>query len=67
MNLDTKYEQAMGSESFYVAISRARHEARLYVDNQSHLAVAVGRPQQKQYALEAMTLGLAGRSQAGER
>jgi len=28
VHLDTKYEKTIGSESFYVAISRARHEAR---------------------------------------
>ena len=54
VHLDTKFEKTIGSESFYVAISRARHEARLYVDDQSKLAVAIGRSRQKQYGLEAI-------------
>jgi hypothetical protein len=54
VHIDTKYEQTMGSESFYVAISRARHEAKLYVDDRSKLAVAVERSAQKQYGLEAV-------------
>jgi ATP-dependent exoDNAse (exonuclease V) alpha subunit len=54
VHIDTKYEQTMGSESFYVAISRARHEAKLYVDDRSKLAVAVERSAQKQYGLEAL-------------
>jgi ATP-dependent exoDNAse (exonuclease V) alpha subunit len=54
VHLDTKFEKTIGSESFYVAISRARHEARLYVDDQSRLALAVGRSQQKLYGLEAL-------------
>ena len=52
VHLDTKYEKTIGSESFYLAISRVRHEARLYVDNRSKVALAVGRSEQKQYALE---------------
>jgi len=54
VHIDTKYEQTMGSESFYVAISRARHEAKLYVDDRSKLAMAVERSTQKQYGLEAL-------------
>jgi ATP-dependent exoDNAse (exonuclease V) alpha subunit len=54
VHLDTKYEKTIGSESFYVAISRARHEARLYVDDQSKVAFAIERSQQKQYAVEAV-------------
>jgi conjugative relaxase-like TrwC/TraI family protein len=56
VHIDTKFEKTIGTESFYVAISRARHEARLYVDDKSKLALAVGRSQQKQYALEASGL-----------
>ena len=54
VHIDTKYEQTIGSESFYVAISRARHEAKLYVDDRSKLTVAVERSAQKQYGLEAL-------------
>jgi len=54
VHLDTKYEKTIGSESFYVAISRARHEARLYVDDRSKLTLAVERSRQKQYGLEAL-------------
>ena len=53
-HIDTKFEKTIGIESFYVAISRARHEARLYVDDRSKLTIAVGRSQQKQYGLEAL-------------
>jgi len=54
VHLDTKYEKTIGRESFYVAISRARHEAKLYVDDRSKVAVAIERSQQKQYAVEAL-------------
>jgi len=53
-HLDTKYEKTIGSESFYVAISRARHEVKLYVDDRSRIAFAIERSQQKQYAVEAL-------------
>ena len=52
VHIDTKFEKTIGSESFYVAISRARHEARLYVDDRSKLTLSVGRSQGKQYGLE---------------
>ncbi|MBL8528761.1 MAG: conjugative relaxase [Burkholderiales bacterium] len=54
VHIDTKYEQTIGSESFYVAISRARHEAKLYVDDGSKLTMAVERSAQKPYGLEAL-------------
>ena len=54
VHIDTKYEQTIGSESFYVAISRARHEAKLYVDDRSKLTLAVERSAQKPYGLEAL-------------
>lgn len=54
VHLDTKYEKTIGSESFYVAVSRARHEARLYVDDQSKLPTAIGRSRRQQYGLEAL-------------
>jgi len=54
VHLDTKYEKSIGSESFYVAVSRARHEARLYVDDQSRLPSAIGQSRQQQYGLEAL-------------
>jgi ATP-dependent exoDNAse (exonuclease V) alpha subunit len=44
----------MGRESFYVAINRARREAKLYVDDRSRLTLAVERSAQKQYGLEAL-------------
>ena len=55
VHLDTKYERIMASESFYVAISRARQEARLYVNDESGVAVSLGRSLQRPYALEALT------------
>jgi conjugative relaxase-like TrwC/TraI family protein len=54
VHLDTKYEKTIGSESFYVAVSRARLEARLYVDDQSRLPTAIGQSRQQQYGLEAL-------------
>jgi ATP-dependent exoDNAse (exonuclease V) alpha subunit len=54
VHIDTKYEQTIGSESFYVAISRARREAKLYVDDRSKLTLAVERSAQKPYGLEAL-------------
>jgi ATP-dependent exoDNAse (exonuclease V) alpha subunit len=54
VHLDTKCEKTIGSESFYVAISRARYEAKLYVDDRSKVAFAIERSQQKQYAVEAL-------------
>jgi hypothetical protein len=44
VHLDSKYEKTVSSESFYVAISRARHEARLYTDDRLKLAAMVERP-----------------------
>ena len=57
VHIDTKFEKTIGSESFYVAISRARHEARLYVDDRSKLPIAIGRSQQKPYGLESLEAG----------
>jgi conjugative relaxase-like TrwC/TraI family protein len=54
VHFDTKHEKTIGAESFYVAASRARHEARLYVDDLTKVVLAVGRSQQKQYGLEAL-------------
>jgi ATP-dependent exoDNAse (exonuclease V) alpha subunit len=54
VHLDTRYEKTIGSESFYVAISRARQEARLYTNDQSKLALTVGRSRQGQYGIEAL-------------
>jgi conjugative relaxase-like TrwC/TraI family protein len=60
VHLDSKFEKTIGSESFYVAISRARREARLYVDDRSKLTLAVERSRQQQYGLEALESGPAG-------
>jgi conjugative relaxase-like TrwC/TraI family protein len=54
IHIDTKFEKTIGSESFYVAISRARYEAKLYVSDQSKLTLAIGRSQQKQYGIQAL-------------
>ncbi len=54
VHLDTKHDKTIGSESFYVAVSRARHEARLYTNDQFKLALTVGRSQQRQYGLDAL-------------
>jgi ATP-dependent exoDNAse (exonuclease V) alpha subunit len=54
VHLDGKFEKTVGSESFYVAVSRARHEAKLYTDSQLRLAKVVGRSQQQPYALQAI-------------
>lgn len=56
VHLDTKHGNTLGSESFYVAVSRARRDARLYVDNIPRLADSVGRSQSKQYAIQAIEL-----------
>lgn len=52
--IDSQFEKTISSESFYVAISRARHEARIYVDHRSKFALVAGRSHQKQYGLEAV-------------
>jgi conjugative relaxase-like TrwC/TraI family protein len=57
VHIDSRYAKTVGSESFYVAISRARQEARLYVDDRSKVTIAIGRSQQKQYGLEALESG----------
>jgi ATP-dependent exoDNAse (exonuclease V) alpha subunit len=47
VHLDARYEKTVGSESFYVALSRARHQAKLYTDDQLRLGEVVGRSQQR--------------------
>lgn len=54
VHIDTRFEKSIGSEGFYVAISRARHQAKLYVSDKSKLTSAIGKTQQKQYGLEAL-------------
>jgi len=56
VHLDGRYEKMVGSESFYVAVSRARHEAKLYTDDQLRLREVVGRSQQRPYALQALAV-----------
>jgi len=47
VHLDTKYEKAIGSESFYVAISRARVSATSTQMTEAALAIAAARSHQK--------------------
>ncbi len=54
VHLDGRYGKTVSSESFYVAVSRARHEAKLYTDDQRRLGEVVGRSQLRPYALEAV-------------
>ena len=56
VHLDTKHEKTIGSENFYVAISRARHQAKLYVDDRSKFTLAVAQSRLQQYGLEALEL-----------
>ena len=56
VHLDTKHEKTIGSETFYVAISRARHQAKLYVDDGSRINSLVEQSRLKQYGLEALEL-----------
>jgi UvrD-like helicase C-terminal domain len=53
VNLDTtRSVKLVNQRQFYVSISRARHDARIYTDDATALARAVGREQLKPTALE---------------
>jgi ATP-dependent exoDNAse (exonuclease V) alpha subunit len=45
--------QLVNRKQFYVSISRARHDARVYTDDAEALRRAVGRESHKEIALEA--------------
>jgi ATP-dependent exoDNAse (exonuclease V) alpha subunit len=48
--------QLVNRKQFYVSISRARHDARVYTDDAKALRQAVGRESKKEIALDAVKL-----------
>jgi conjugative relaxase-like TrwC/TraI family protein len=56
VNVDTtRSVKLVNQRQFYVSISRARHDARIYTDDANALARAVGREQLKPTALEHLS------------
>ena len=56
VNVDTERSaRLVNRRQFYVSLSRARHDARIYTDNAEALARAVGREQLKPTALENLS------------
>ena len=56
VNVDTQRgARLVNRRQFYVSLSRARHDARIYTDNAEALARAVGREQLKATALENLS------------
>jgi ATP-dependent exoDNAse (exonuclease V) alpha subunit len=56
VNIDTERSvRLVNRRQFYVSLSRARHDARIYTDNAEALARAVGREQLKPTALENLS------------
>ncbi len=56
VNIDTtRSVKLVNQRQFYVSISRARHDARIYTDDATALARAVGREQLKSTALEHLS------------
>jgi conjugative relaxase-like TrwC/TraI family protein len=56
VNVDTtRSVKLVNQRQFYVSISRARHDARIYTDDATALARAVGREQLKPTALEHLS------------
>jgi conjugative relaxase-like TrwC/TraI family protein len=56
INVDTERSvRLVNRRQFYVSLSRARHDARIYTDNAEALARAVGREQLKPTALENLS------------
>ncbi len=56
VNIDTERSvRLVNRRQFYVSLSRARHDARIYADNAEALARAVAREQLKPTALESLT------------
>ncbi|HLW69061.1 MAG TPA: MobF family relaxase [Candidatus Binataceae bacterium] len=56
INVDTERSvRLVNRRQFYVSLSRARHDARIYTDNADALARAVGREQLKPTALENLS------------
>ena len=57
VNIDTaRSVKLVKQRQFYVSISRARHDARIYTDDANALARAVGREQLKPTALEHLSV-----------
>jgi conjugative relaxase-like TrwC/TraI family protein len=54
LHLDTSEPQLIGHQSFYVALSRARHGVKIYTDHKDRLPGAVSRTLVQPSALEAM-------------
>src|SRR5208337_4037938 len=56
VNIDTaRSAELVNRKQFYVSISRARHDARIYTDDTNALAQVVGREQVKPTALENLS------------
>jgi len=57
VNIDTERSvRLVNRRQFYVSLSRARHDARIYTDNAEALARTVAREQLKPTALENLSL-----------
>jgi hypothetical protein len=57
VNIDTtRSVKLVNQRQFYVSISRARHDARIYTDDTNALARVVGREQLKPTALEHLSV-----------
>ncbi len=54
IHLDTKQKNVVGHESWYVAISRARHSAQVFTDNPERLPDAIKKSMAQESALEAL-------------
>jgi ATP-dependent exoDNAse (exonuclease V) alpha subunit len=55
VNVDSmRIAQLVKRKQFYVSISRARHDARVYIDDAEALRRAVGREPKKEIALDAV-------------
>ncbi len=56
VNIDTERSaKLVNQRQFYVSISRARHDARVYTDDAGALARVIGREQRKHIALEHLS------------
>ncbi len=56
VNINTERSvRLVNRRQFYVSLSRARHDARIYADNAEALARAVAREQLKPTVLESLT------------
>lgn len=51
-HINTERRMLIGHESWYVAISRARHDANIFTDSKNHLGVAITRSMAQESAVE---------------